>query len=151
MTRPRPVRVAGSDCGAATVEFVLVALFLLVPLTYVVLTALSVQSHAFAVVQAARSGARAYVTAPSVRVAGQLARRAVDLALADQGLAGEPSMVQITCDRTPCLTPGATVRVQVSATVRLGWLPTWLGNDHGGIPVRAVHVETVDPYEPART
>jgi hypothetical protein len=140
-----------SQDGAATVEFVLVAVFCLVPLTYVLLTALSVQSTAFAVVEAARSGAQAFVSAPSGSLAGSRADRAVDLALADQGLSAEPRDVQITCSRSPCLTPGGTVRVRVSATVQLGWLPGWLGAGGAGIPVQAVHEKTVDPYLPART
>ena len=63
------------DTGSATVEFVLVGLLLMVPLTYVVLGALTVQSHAYAVVTAARSAARAYVTAPSSAVGSSDARR----------------------------------------------------------------------------
>ena len=140
-----------SQDGTATVEFVLVAVLCLVPLTYVLLTALSVQSTTFAVVEAARSGAQAFVGAPSGWVAGSRADHAVSLALADQGLSGEPRDVQITCSRSPCLTPGGTVQVRVSAIVRLGWLPGWLGGGRAGIPVQAVHEETVDPYVPART
>ncbi len=138
------------DAGAATVEFILVGLLLLVPLAYVVLTALTVQRTAFAVVEAARSGGRAFVTAPSGASARSRTVRAVDLALADQGAGAAGARLDIGCSATPCLTPGATVRITVSATVRLPWLPAFVGNDGGGIPVRAVHVEVVDPFEPAR-
>jgi hypothetical protein len=146
---PRPT--PRGDDGAATVEFVLVGLLLLVPLAYVVLTALSVQRTAFGTVEAARSGARAFVTAPSGATGRSRAVRAVDLALADQGVRGDGAVLQITCGATPCLTPGATLRVRVSAIVRLPWLPSFLGGDDGGIPVQAVHVEVVDPFEPARS
>ncbi len=140
-----------AEDGTATVEFLLVGLLLLVPLTYVVLTALSVQRTAFAAVEAARSAARAFVTAPSGAAARARATQAADLALADQGVARGAAAVQIGCSARPCLTPGATVRVQVSATVRMPWLPALLSGDGGGIPVQAVHVEVVDPFEPART
>ena len=143
--------VRRSDDGSATVEFVLVGLLLLVPLTYVALTALSVQRTAFAAVEAARSGARAFVTAPSGAAAAARAMQAVDLALADQGVGRGAARLQIGCSAQPCLTPGATVRVQVSAAVRLPWLPAFLSGDVGGIPVQAVHVEVVDPFEPARS
>jgi len=141
---------AARDDGSALVEFVLVGLLLMVPLAYVVLTALSVQSRAYAVVEAARSGARAYVTAPTAAVASSSARRAVGLALHDQGVPAGAAVVSITCSRTPCLTPGGTVRIQVSAPVELGWVPSFLGGARAGVPVTAVHVETVDPFEPAR-
>ena len=143
-------RSRADDGGTATVEFVLVGLMLLVPLTYVLLTALAVQSHAYAVVEAARSGARAYVTAPNGSAARLRAQEAVRLSLADQGLPTGDATVAVACSRTPCLTPGGTVRVQVSATVGLGWVPDWLGERRAAIPVTAVHVETVDPFEPAR-
>ena len=143
-------RGSGSDRGSATVEFVLVGLLLLVPLTYVVLGALSVQRHAYAVVAAARSGARAYVSAPSGAAARARAQRAVALALADQGVPPASALVDIRCSRMPCLEPGATVRVQVSTTVVAGWVPSFLGGPALRVPVSSVHVETVDPFEPAR-
>ncbi len=143
--------VRRSDDGTATVEFVLVGLLLLVPLTYVVLTALSVQRTAFAAVEAARSAGRAFVTAPSGVAAKARATQAADLALADQGVGRGAAALHIGCSARPCLTPGATVRVQVSATVRMPWLPGFMIGDVGGIPVQAVHVEVVDPFEPARS
>jgi hypothetical protein len=139
--------VKGDD-GSATVELLLVGVLLLVPLAYVVISALTVQRHAYAAVAAARSGARAYVTAPSEAVARVRAQRAVDVALADQGVPAASAHVVVTCTRRPCLAPGATVRVQVSMTVVAG-LPSFLGGSVG-IPVSAVHVETVDPFVPAR-
>jgi hypothetical protein len=142
--------VSGDDDGSALVEFVLVGLLLMVPLTYVVLMALTVQSRAYAVVEAARSGARAYVTAPSTNAAVSSVRRAIGLALHDQGVPPGAAVVSISCSRTPCLTPGGTVSVQVSAPVELGWVPSFLGGGRAAIPVSAVHVETVDPFEPAR-
>ena len=138
------------DAGSATVEFVLVGLLLMVPLTYVVLGALAVQSHAYAVVTAARSAARAYVTAPSSAAGSTAARRAVALALRDQGVTDSAAAVVITCSSARCLTPGGTVRVRVSTTVGLGWVPSFLGGAAGGIPVSATHVETVDPFAAAR-
>jgi hypothetical protein len=138
------------DVGSATVEFVLVGLLLMVPLTYVVLGALTVQRHAYAVVTAARSAARAYVTASSSSVGSAAARRAVALALRDQGVPDSSAAVEISCSRLRCLTPGATVRVRVSTIVGLGWVPSFLGGGTGGIPVTATHVETVDPFTAGR-
>jgi hypothetical protein len=141
------------DAGTATVEFVLVGLLMMVPITYGLLTALQVQRTAFAAVEAARAGARAFITAPSSSAGRQRAQQAVDLALRDQGVPAHDGQLRITCSTTPCLTPGGTIGVAVSSTVYLGWLPTFLRGGAGGtvgIPVQAVHVETVDPFEPGR-
>ena len=138
------------DAGTATIEFVLVGLLLMIPIAYGLLAALQVQRTAFAAVQAAREGARAFITAPSGAAARQRAQLAVDLALGDQGVPAQDGQLRITCSATPCLTPGGTVRVEVTSTVGLGWLPSFLGGGTAGIPVTAVHVETVDPFEPGR-
>ena len=117
------------------------------------MAALQVQRTAFAAVEAARSAARAFVTAPSGQVGRVRAQQAVDLALSDQGVPAQDGQLLITCSAMPCLTAGATVTVAVSGTVRLDWLPSFLGAGTPGlavIPVRAVHVETVDPFEPGR-
>jgi hypothetical protein len=141
---------ARGDTGSATVEFVLVGLLLVVPLAYVVLGALSVQRHAYAVVEAARSAARAYVTAPTAAVGSADARRAVALALRDQGVPDAGVELSVTCSRTPCLSPGGTVRVRVATTVSLGWVPAFLGGGSVGIPISATHVESVDPFTALR-
>jgi hypothetical protein len=149
--RTRGSADAEADTGSAIVEFVVVGLLLMVPLAYVVLAALSVQRHAYAVVEAARSAARAYVTAPTATAGSADARRAVALALRDQGVAEDAGVqVTITCSRTPCLTPGGTVRVRVSTTVVLGWVPAFLARGAAAIPVSATHVESVDPFTAAR-
>jgi hypothetical protein len=143
-------RGARVDAGSATVEFVLVGLLLMVPLAYVVLAALSVQRHAYAVVEAARSAARAYVTAPTTAAGSAAARRAVALAMQDQGVPDAGVRVAISCSRAPCLTPGGTVRVRVSTTVAVGGLPAFLPRGPAAIPVSATHVESVDPFTSAR-
>lgn len=83
----RPVRVS-KDAGAATVEFVFAGVLLLVPLLYLVLALFEVQRNAFAVTQAAREAGRAIATAEKSSAGRARAVYAVQLALADQGLAG---------------------------------------------------------------
>ena len=60
----RRVRSSGED-GNAILEFVMVAVVLMVPLVYVLLTVFQLQRAAFAVSAAAREAGRAYVTAES--------------------------------------------------------------------------------------
>lgn len=122
------------DRGSAIIEFVTVAVVLMVPLVYVLLTVFAVQRAAFAVSAAAREAGRAYVTADDPSTATARAQEAADLALADQ-LPGAPAAA-VTIDGA--LDPGAAVRVTVTYRVGVAGV--------GTIPVSATHVATVDRY-----
>lgn len=125
----------GED-GNAMLEFVTVAVVLMVPLVSVMLAVFAVQRAAFAVSAAAREAGRAYVTVgPGRDAAEDAAQEAADLALADQ-LPGEPA-ADLAVHGGP--EPGSAVTVVVRYEVRLaGGLAT--------IPVTATHVATVDRY-----
>jgi Flp pilus assembly protein TadG len=138
------------DGGAAVVEFVLLAVVLIVPLVYLVLAVFEVQRAAFATSSAAREAARVFVVAPSSAQGELRARQAVSLAMADQGLDGGSAAMRIECLADPCLTPGARVRVEVDVVVGLPFVP-WLGDGPAGsVPVRASHTQTVDVYSAVR-
>ncbi len=147
MTRGGP---APADEGSATVEFVLFSLLLLVPFTYVLLTVFQVQRAAYATTEAAREAGRAFVTAPSSGEAQRRVDEAVALALRDQGLPATGLDVRISCSSQPCLTPGGTVTVTIQDQVALPWVPALLGRPAASVTVRAVHVQTVDAFRPAR-
>jgi Flp pilus assembly protein TadG len=68
------------DSGTAIIEFVWLAIILLVPLLYVVLAAFDTQRAAYAASAAARSAGRAFVTAPDQASGYARAREAVRLA-----------------------------------------------------------------------
>jgi hypothetical protein len=68
------------DGGNAIVEFVWLAVLLLVPLTYVVLAVFRVQATAFGASTAARAAARAYVAAPSGTSSDERLARALSAA-----------------------------------------------------------------------
>lgn len=138
------------DGGAALVEFVLLAVVLIVPLAYLVLAVFEVQRAAFATSSAAREAARVFVVAPSSAQGELRARQAVSLAMDDQGLDGGAAALRIECLADPCLTPGARVRVEVDVAVGLPFVP-WLGDGPAGsVPVRASHTQTVDVYSAVR-
>ena len=80
------VRDDDRDRGSAIIEFVFVAILVLVPLVYFVVAVASVQRSTLAVTQAAREAGRAFATANSTAEGVERARAAVRLALADQGL-----------------------------------------------------------------
>ncbi|GEN79473.1 TadE/TadG family type IV pilus assembly protein [Actinotalea fermentans] len=113
------------DAGNAIVEFLGVALLLLVPVVYLSLTLGRLQAATFAVDGAAREAARAVATADDAASAEQRMLAAVGLALADQGVDADPAgATTVTCE-DDCLAPGATITVQVGVEVPLpgtGWL-----------------------------
>lgn len=136
----------GRDGGSAIVEFVGLAVLLLVPLCYVVLAAFTVQNAAFAVTGAAREAGRAYVTAaagdPQTRAEGAAA-----LTLRDHGLGLPPGGLRISCEAADCTAPGTALHVALDYPVLLPLLPrTFAGHPVGGIVVHARHTEIVDVF-----
>lgn len=144
----RRLRPEARDAGSAVVEFLGVALLLLVPIVYLVLVLGRLQSAAFAVDGAAREAARAAVTAEQHGVGAQRAVAATALALADQGL--DPALagdaVRLTCSEPAC-TPGTTVTATVHVDVALPGVPGWLQDVVPmSVPVHAAATAGVDEF-----
>jgi Flp pilus assembly protein TadG len=135
-------RCTGDD-GNAIVEFVYLAVLLMVPLVYVLITVFQVQTAAFAVTEAARQAGRAYATAATSAEGRAVAAAAAELAMADQGIAAGRGIEVHAPDG---LAPGATVRVTVAHDVTLPILGGLFGEVRPHIPVRATHVEVVDRF-----
>lgn len=123
------------DEGSAVVEFLGVALLLLVPTVYLVLVLGRLQAATFAVDGAAREAVRAVLAVPAWDAArarsgvpadpidpAAAASAAAALALADQGIPADPDAVQLVCDPT-CTTPGARVTARVEVEVPLPGVP----------------------------
>jgi len=104
--------------GSAVVEFVFLAVLLMVPAAYLVLTVGAVQGGAYAVVGAADQAAKVYVLQAEEGAALQAADQAMEMAIADMGFDAAKSTLTISCDGS-CLTPGVTVRAHVSLRVGL--------------------------------
>ena len=140
-TRARP----SGDVGNALLEFTYLAVLLMVPLVYVLLTVFQVQRAAFGVTEAARQAGRAYATAEDPGSGRARAEAAARLAMRDQGL---------TCGRClssleGSLVPDGQVVTTVEFFVRLPGLGAALGDGRGGIRVDATHVEQVDRFRTA--
>lgn len=136
-----------SDIGNAIVEFVYLALLLMVPLVYVLLTVFRVQGAAYAVSGAAREAGRVFVSAAPGQDAGARAFTAASLVMTDTGLALRRHQLEITCSATPCLTPGATVDIAVDYDVPLPFLPHFLaGEAPASVRVESRHLEVVDRF-----
>lgn len=134
------------DDGAAVVEFIVLVVLVIVPICYVIIAIMSVQSTAYAVTQAARESARAFTQSDSLTEARSAARVATRIALADQGVPVRGNELTVDCEGT-CLSPGSMIRVRVSTRVRLPFLPESLADSTiGAVPVSAEHLAIVDDY-----
>lgn len=133
--------------GTAVIEFVWLAVLLLVPLIYLVLCLARLQAGSYAVTQAARESARAFVTAADDSSATARSHAAADIAFEDQGFSGGGSLT-VRCSATPCLTPGQSVTTQAAVSVPLPLVPAFLGDAVPlEIPVSASQVAPVPRYE----
>ncbi len=134
-----------ADDGSAIIEFTILGVCVIVPLLYIVLALMQVQSAAYAVTQAAREAGRAYVLAPTPAIGQARAQAALRLALTNHGLAPDAARLTLRCRGGACLTPGSTITVDVDMAVDLPLLPAGLAASTGAsIPVTSTHVATVD-------
>jgi Flp pilus assembly protein TadG len=138
-----------SDAGSALVEFTYLAILLMVPLVYVLISVFLVQSAAFGTTEAARQASRAFARADSYGQGQQRATAAARLALRDQGVDG--GQVAIDCFGTPCPAAGSRVRVTVTHHVKLPLLGSLFSDQRRGtIRVQASHTEHVDRFKSPR-
>lgn len=118
------VRCRNDDSGEATLEFISVAVLLLIPIFYLIVTLAAVQGAAFATQAAATAASRLVVLESGNK---NLAEDAVSLSLRDFGLANAHRKVTIDCDPN-CGQGGAKVVVSVTASVPLPLLPDVFGS-----------------------
>jgi Flp pilus assembly protein TadG len=142
-------RLCADDGGNAILEFVFVAVVVLVPLVYLIAAVAAVQRNQLAVSDAARNAGRAFATSGSPAEAAARVQAAVRLALGDQGLPDDadvrfvPSGVGCGAARiTPQLAPGAVFTVCVSRRADLPAIPSVLaGRGITTVGSYTVHVD----------
>jgi hypothetical protein len=139
------------DAGNAVIEFVFVAVLILIPLVYFVVAVASVQRSSVAVTHAAREAGRAFATADSTDQGLQRAEVAVRLALADQGLSEDAIVRYVAADgtcesgmTTPSLSPGAKFAVCVIRHASLPAVPSLISGR--GITTVGRYVLHIDDY-----
>ena len=109
--------------GSAVVEFTFLALLLMVPVVYFIITVGQIQGASFAVVGAADQAAKVYVAQADPSTAQAAAEQAVALALADFGHPVERASVAMACNQPDCQAAGAAVTVTVRLGVALPFVP----------------------------
>jgi Flp pilus assembly protein TadG len=146
------MRAREDDGGTAIIEFVFVAVIVMVPLIYLIVAVASVQRSELAVSQAAREAGRAFATADGARDAMARAQAAVHIALHDQGLPDDAELrfVRVAGSCTgdpavvPTLTPGAQFTVCVTRHVDIPAVPRFLTGK--GITTIGSYVVHMDDY-----
>lgn len=137
---------ASPEAGSAIVEFVFLAVLMMVPLIYLVMTLGRLQAGAYAASAAAREAGRAYTTAASAAEAEYRADAAATIAFEDQGFGGS-GRVSLACDGSPCLRPEGRVEVTTVVTVPLPFVPTFARDVVPlEVPLSASHVAVVDRF-----
>ena len=142
---------ARGDAGTAIIEFVWLALILLVPLVYIVIAVFDTQRTAYAAAAAARSAGRAFLTAPDQHSAYARAELAARQAFRDQGIDSAPRL-RITCRPDPreCLAPGSTVTAIVVGRAVLPLTPVVFGGQAPSIRVESRHSAPYGEFREAR-
>jgi Flp pilus assembly protein TadG len=143
--------VDDDDSGSAIIEFIFVAVIIMVPLVYFIVGIADVQRSSLAVGQAAREAGRAFATSSSTADGLMRAEVAARLALQDQGISDDPSItyVQVGGGCTapaviPRLAPGVEFTVCVTRSVRFAGVPSLLAG--AGITTIGEYVVHVDDY-----
>jgi Flp pilus assembly protein TadG len=116
-------RSAPEERGSAVVEFTFLALLLMVPLIYFIITVGQIQGGSFAVVGAADQAAKVYVAQADAETGRTAAEQAVMVALADYGHPADNARMETNCDPSDCFAPGSAVTVTVHLTVPLPFVP----------------------------
>ena len=138
---------ARGERGSALVEFVFLAVLLMVPLFYLVMTLSRIQAGAYAASTAAREAGRAFVTASEPAAAEQRAAAAARIAFEDQGFGVGQTHLAMSCDGTPCLRPDGRVEMSTTVTVPLPLIPSFARSLVPlEVPVTASHVAVVDRF-----
>jgi hypothetical protein len=143
------------DRGSAILEFVFVAVVVLVPLVYLVVAVAAIQRSSLAVTNAAREAGRAFATSDSDATAPGRARVAAQLALSDQGAADAVDLRYVAagagCNSAqirPHLVPGAVFTICVERAFEVPGVPSVLSGR--GITTVGKYVVHVDDYRTVR-
>lgn len=135
--------------GSAVVELVWLAILLLIPVLWIVMSVFEVQRGAFAVSSAARSAGRAYALAPSDGAGLRAARAAARLSLRDQGIDAVPLSVKVSCRPFPhsCHSGTSVITVRVDSRVDLPLMPDALGGGKPSFALHASHTLPIGQYQ----
>jgi Flp pilus assembly protein TadG len=139
-----------TDSGRALIEVIFLAVLMLIPVVYILISLLRLQATTFAVTQAARDAGRAIDSAPTIDDGISRARQIAEIDLADQNIPTDQLTLQFVRAGTDCsaansisptLESGAVYDICVTAVVHLPGVPTILTGSNNTITgVYTVHI-----------
>ncbi|WP_417220472.1 hypothetical protein [Arthrobacter sp.] len=118
------------EAGSSIIEFIFLGVLLLVPVTYLIISASQLQAASFAAVGAADHAARTFAAADREDEGAARARNAVDIAVGNLDVDENSATMEYHCS-SACLEPGSTVSVTVVIRVPLPFLPAGVDLDFG--------------------
>lgn len=129
-------------------EFSWLAIILIVPLIWVVISVFEVQQGAFATSAAARAAGRAYALAPDDATGDARAVAAAQQVLADQGTQGQLARVRVSCDAPGdnCHVGTSVITVTVDSGVDLPFFPAIFGRGAASFSLDATHTVPIGQY-----
>ena len=141
--------IVADQRGSAALEFIVVGVLMLVPLTYLVISLGAIQEQALGAESGARHVARALSTAPDAEAATARADAVLTSIVREYGMDESVVGVSITCRPAgaECPSAGATVVVTVRTQVALPLVPPVLGLDRiASVPVEASAAQKVSRF-----
>lgn len=129
------------------VETAFLLVLVVLPLFYLVATLGRLQAGTYAVSAAAREGGRTFVASSDDATGHAAADLAASFVLEAHGFTPADGHVTVSCESSPCLTPGATVQTDATVSVPLPLVPDFLdGAVPTSITLSSRHVSPVDQF-----
>ena len=133
------------DAGRASIEFLVFAIVVFVPLVFVIQSLWLIQASAIATEQAARDAVRVFVQHTNTSTAANASHTIATHVAREHGLTS-PLRLQRSCQPTNCLTPGALVTIRVTTDVTLWQVPVFSGQWPVTVPISGHASARVSPY-----
>lgn len=115
--------------GSASVEFIVAAVGLLVPLVALTVTTSEIAAATFAATSSARQGVREFTRADTVTTGVERIQAITALAVSDHGMSDARWRIDLDCSGRTCRQRGSRVTLQISIEVPLRFIPTFPGID----------------------
>lgn len=144
----RRLGAAQEETGSAVVEFIGLAVMLLIPVVYLLMAAAGLQAASYAVVGAADQAAKVYAVSSassSEEVPKVRSEAAVVRALGDFGIDSRQARISMDCSSRSCDQEGEVVLVTVAVRVSVPLVPQLGGWEPTLATVRSTSAQVVSP------
>jgi hypothetical protein len=133
------------DAGRASIEFLVFAIAVFVPLVFVIQSLWLIQAAAIGTEQAARDAVRVFVQHTNTSAASDASQTIATHVAREHGIT-EPLRLQRSCQPTNCLAPGALVTIRATVDVTLWQVPVFSGGWPVTVPVSGHASARVSTY-----